>query len=160
MAELAKFDGRLFQMSGWWHPDCQPLASFFSKRGLPPPEIGLTSTACDRGYRGIWSIQDDPEARYGRALFLLELQTGQDGRPYAEHPFSLADLFGNRSPPILADWFSGTIRLVPSYDAALEEEEEDVPEYFLTLQEGLVVGEERLTRQESFLRRWRQSKAR
>jgi hypothetical protein len=75
----------------------EPLRKYFAQHGSP--DFLVNCTALWRGYIGDWEIRDD-------CLYLVgieaEYRNGQ--------PSSLADVFPDESGPVLARWYSGTLR--------------------------------------------------
>ena len=68
-----------------------------------PAGFRVSCSACWRGYVGTWEVRDD-------ALWVMDIHaTGPDGRE-----ISAQDIFPGRDFPVLADWFSGEIRLSES----------------------------------------------
>lgn len=64
------------------------------------PRSNVMSTACSRGYRGYWSVKDN-------RLWLTKLENAAS-KPWPE---AWAKLFPNQPQPVLANWYSGTIKI-------------------------------------------------
>jgi hypothetical protein len=86
-----------------------PLEDFFTKTNPKPKELWGYSSACWRGYIGKWEIKSGQ-------LFLVEMgrtrlrsTNGKAQELYEIIPLSL--VFPKQAAPILADWFSGVLRL-------------------------------------------------
>lgn len=93
----------------------EPLADCWAHRQRPRPHFAPINTACWRGYIAGWEIRD------GR-LYLIDIRgtlaapaTDDEGFPpsadAAEVPATLDRLFPGEPPPILADWFTGTLNV-------------------------------------------------
>ncbi len=75
----------------------EPLQDCFARHGTP--DFSVNCTALRRGYIGEWEIRED-------CLYLVGIEAEfRDGKPVR-----LADLFPGEAEPILARWFSGTLR--------------------------------------------------
>ncbi|MHC4700880.1 MAG: hypothetical protein ACYTFQ_09920 [Planctomycetota bacterium] len=79
-----------------------PLEKYFDAERGKPKQLRPTSTACWRGYVGTWEVTD-------KTLYLKSLGRYRGGGSYEEIPFSVC--FKDRKPPIMADWFTGALRL-------------------------------------------------
>lgn len=77
----------------------QPLSELFAERGNKPP-FRATSTALWRGYVGHWSI-------IGDKLYLDDIK----GELSDGSKVSLQTVFPDASGPVLADWYTGTLRI-------------------------------------------------
>jgi hypothetical protein len=81
-----------------------PLEDYFTDE-RQRPELPASSSACWRGYIGLWSLKDDQ-------LSLVALHQEDWEKPDTlgkEIPLKL--IFGTSSSPVKADWFTGVLRL-------------------------------------------------
>lgn len=78
-----------------------PLESLIADKGWEPPSEASRCTSNWREYLAHWEIQDDK-------LYLLEATIGVRRDQDEERRSILADLFAH-TPPILADWYSGSL---------------------------------------------------
>ena len=76
-----------------------PLESFFDA-SHPRPYLPAGSTACWRGYVATWKMEND-------YLYLVKIQNCTSEKE--EIPLSM--IFPDRTKPVRADWFSGTLRI-------------------------------------------------
>lgn len=82
----------------------EPLEAYF-RQGRARPRVfeeGGVCTACWRGYVGAWKIEN-------KALYLTALHDCGCGEEPKEIP--LSEVFENPAPPILADWYTGILRV-------------------------------------------------
>ncbi len=81
-----------------------PLESYFSKDN-PRPEFPMASTACWRGYIGVWRIESN-------TLYLVSLhEEDWDASNSLGKELPLGKMFPKQPPPIPATWFSDVLRL-------------------------------------------------
>jgi hypothetical protein len=112
-----------------------PLESYFSPAHPRPNDLfPPASTACWRGYTATWKIENEH-------LYLIKVETCMS----QPREISLSDIFPDRSAPILADWFSGLVRIPRGkmlhyvhmgYDSTYERE------LFLTFEKGKLIAQE------------------
>jgi hypothetical protein len=79
----------------------EPLEDYFEAKG-ERPEFGGICTSCWRGYIGTWEIKDD-------RLYLVSLEGFGKLKDGTEA--SLQTIFPDQDGPILADWYSGTLKI-------------------------------------------------
>jgi len=83
-------------------PFAAPLESYFSASN-PRPKLPAPSSACWRGYVGVWKIEN-------KRLYLVALK---DGRSWERAPLGndmpLDELFKDKKPPIHATWYSDVL---------------------------------------------------
>lgn len=77
----------------------EPLAPLVSARGIKDI-FKVTSSCCWRGYHGSWAVLED-------RLHLV----GVNGLLKSGGQLTLNSLFPDQGDQILADWFSGSVRL-------------------------------------------------
>ncbi len=77
----------------------EPLSALFAVRGNKPP-FQATSTALWRGYVGHWAIRHDK-------LYLDDIKSSLSDGTQA----SLHTVFPDASGPVLAEWYTGTLRI-------------------------------------------------
>ena len=77
-----------------------PLADYFTLHGAKP-QFQPDCTALVRGYVGFWEIKDGQ-------LWLVAIE----GKLKDGADCHLSSLFPASSGPVLADWFSGTLRII------------------------------------------------
>lgn len=86
-----------------------PLEQHFAKAGRPKVlDGGVVSTGNWRGYVATWTIED------GRLyLTKVEKEYAKDRQPgaYEWLPISLRKLFPNSKDRVIADWYTGTLRI-------------------------------------------------
>lgn len=86
----------------------EPLEQYFLKIGARP-QFARTSSACWRGYQGIWEISSNK-------LFLIGLEGTEYLYEHSEPKLhdgtkvTIHTLFPNADEKVFADWYSGEIR--------------------------------------------------
>ncbi len=134
----------------------EPLGPYLHQTGK---RFQSYSTACIRGYRASWSIQQD-------RLYLTDLTNQfpasgftQSG-PNQSQPITLQAVFPHQLPPIAATWFSGTLRvgrgpileyIRADYGSVYEWED------YLEVEQGQVISSHRLSGIEVLLKRAKQT---
>jgi hypothetical protein len=78
-----------------------PLEDYFEAKGKRP-KFDSICTACWRGYVGTWEIKDD-------RLYLIGFRGF--GKLIDGTEASLQTIFPDQDGPILADWYSGTLKI-------------------------------------------------
>jgi len=102
-----------------------------------PPEFIADSTACSRGYRGVWVI-------HNQELFLKEITEYL----VEDKTFHWRDLFDGRTGDIKADWYSGILRIPQGellqyvHAGYASTNQQDL---FITIDKGNVIKEEVVT---------------
>ncbi len=95
-------DTLIYKGQNFWL-SVEPLEHYFAQEGVkrPPDLFKPSCSACWRGYVATWEVTDG-------ALFLNKVVEGSCGNNAPEIP--LDKLFPGQKGPIMATWFSGTIR--------------------------------------------------
>ena len=78
----------------------EPLRGVLSRRKNRHLRLMSKSTACRRGYMGLWEIVED---RLFLKSFSAKLRDGT--------PFGMADLFPDEPQPVFAQWYTGVLTL-------------------------------------------------
>lgn len=87
----------------------EPLNAYYSD--APRPNFIPQSTANWRGYIGTWEVRDGRLYLIGVAAEICNLPLIWDCPKDQRRKVGLVDLFPQQGGAILADWFSGTLRV-------------------------------------------------
>ena len=94
ISEKVAYEGTAYNMNS------EPLRSVLSRKKNRHLRFIPRSTACSRGYVGLWEIVED---RLYLKSFTTKLWDGT--------PFGMADLFPDEPQPVFAQWYSGVLTL-------------------------------------------------
>ncbi len=129
VGEILEYEGKRHRMFS------TPLEDYF-RQGHKRPDFPVGSTACWRGYVGVWKIVDSH-------LFLVSLhKEDHENDEILGKAIPLKSVFGSSQSPVKADWFTGVLRLPQGeriryvhmgYGSIYEKE------LYLTVQKGKVV---------------------
>jgi len=87
----------------------EPLNAYYSD--APRPNFVPQNTANWRGYVGTWEIRDGRLYLIGVVAEICNLPLGWNCPQDQRRIVGLGDLFPQRGDSVLADWFSGTLRV-------------------------------------------------
>lgn len=94
ISEKVAYEGTAYNMNS------EPLRSVLSRKKNRHLRFMPRSTACRRGYVGLWEIVED---RLYLKSFTTKLRDGT--------PFGMAELFPDEPQPVFAQWYTGVLTL-------------------------------------------------